>query len=341
MADAVLDVADRLEPAAKRLYLDIVARTRASYDEPTIASLIRSGDVVGVYERVRDLVAEERLRAGSDVEDLLLRGVNEAHDAGLEDEPHLDVIAGGLQNRNPHAERWVRENAARRVKVTEPTRRVLNRIISRDFEDQVDPRVTARRIRPHIGLLPNHQTAVESYAENLRVPRPQRLVDTYSRRLLAYRATMIARTEALNAVNAGLVLLWAEQADLGLLNPHTVDARWVVTPDDRLCPWCAPMEGDKVPVADVIEAVLEDGSAFTATHKGFRDGSPPPRRGRALRPDPRSQPRDRLGQFIAKAVAGQDLVKLDSPISVATPPLHPHCRCRLVLDWGRSLLELG
>jgi len=77
----------------------------------------------------------------------------------------------------------------------------------------------------------------------------ERRVEQYSRRLLNQRALMIARTETMTAANEGQRQLWAQAQRQGLLAEDRLK-EWIVTPDDRLCPICAPLQGETAPVGE-------------------------------------------------------------------------------------------
>lgn len=69
------------------------------------------------------------------------------------------------------------------------------------------------------------------------------------------RAETIARTETMRASNAGQQLAWDQAAMQGLLSGNE-QKEWIVTPDDRLCPICEPMDGVTV---DLDESFDVDG----------------------------------------------------------------------------------
>lgn len=58
------------------------------------------------------------------------------------------------------------------------------------------------------------------------------------------RAETIARTESMLAVHQGQREAWAQAVDEGLL-PEGVRRTWIVTPDDKLCPICEPLDGEE------------------------------------------------------------------------------------------------
>ena len=61
------------------------------------------------------------------------------------------------------------------------------------------------------------------------------------------RAETIARTETMRASNQGQKELWDQATDAGLLTGDE-EQEWIVTPDDRLCPICEPMDGVTAPM---------------------------------------------------------------------------------------------
>lgn len=203
----------------------------------------------------------------------------------------------------------------------------------------VHPRNAAMMIRDVVGLLPQHAEAVGRFTQNLvSQGQPPELIEqlarNYEARLIAYRANNIARTESAAAAHNGRYVAWMEQAREGFLQRERTWVEWVVTDDDRLCPWCAPMDGKRVRMGDL----------FVATVKGFPEGKPEARGPgsekydrTSLRPDPRSRLRDERGRFVSLAkrdtrdhLDGRT-IPLRSPIAVLHPPLHPSCRCDLVL----------
>lgn len=215
----------------------------------------------------------------------------------------------------------------------------IRTIIEEGYLEGIGAPAMGRLIRAQVGLLPQHSIAVGRYAAGLKaahIPEPEmtNLVETYSRRLKAYRAENIARTETISATHAGQLQGWLEMVQRGVLQPRRTRVVWVVTDDDRLCPWCAPMDGQEV----------ELGQMFVATEKGFPLGKPEARGPGSkrvdrttLRPDPRSQPRDEYGRFTrlrkrdTRDYLDNKLVPLATQIVVPHPPLHPQCRCTMKL----------
>lgn len=61
------------------------------------------------------------------------------------------------------------------------------------------------------------------------------------------RAETIARTEVMKASNQGHLEAFTQATESGLLTGNETK-EWIVTPDDRLCPVCEPMDGVNVPL---------------------------------------------------------------------------------------------
>lgn len=212
----------------------------------------------------------------------------------------------------------------------------VHRILTSGYLDGIGTSAMSRIIRDSVGLLPSHADAAGRYARTLlsqRIPTPEvaRLTAIYQNRLRSYRAENIARTETMAAAHAGQLEAFLQMANQGSIDRNRARLVWVVTEDDRLCPWCAPMDGQEI----------ELGQMFVATHKGFPEGKPDYEgKGAArlrpvpLQPDPRSRPRDRFGRFISKRDSRDyldgKLVEI-TPIAVPHPPLHPQCRCTMNL----------
>lgn len=74
------------------------------------------------------------------------------------------------------------------------------------------------------------------------------------------RAELIARTETATAANEGLMALWDQAVTNGYLKP-TSKKEWIVTPDDKLCPICEPLDGEQVGLDEEfdVDGELMDG----------------------------------------------------------------------------------
>ena len=80
--------------------------------------------------------------------------------------------------------------------------------------------------------------------------------------MIRRRARSIARTEVLRASNMGQQLLWEAAVDAGEWRAQDVRRVFIVTPDDRLCPICAPLDGMMVGLADEFVSPTNGASAL-------------------------------------------------------------------------------
>lgn len=157
-------------------------------------------------------------------------------------------IVGRFNIVSPFVLRAAQELTANLIReVNTETKMAVRRIIFNATRDGVPPREAAKQIRDILGLTTRQALAVNRLEQGLldqgTDPRFARAQGRrYSEQLLKSRAENIARTETMRAATTGQDLLWSEMRDAGVLPPD-VTRRWLVTPDDRLCPRCAPLNG--------------------------------------------------------------------------------------------------
>jgi SPP1 gp7 family putative phage head morphogenesis protein len=117
---------------------------------------------------------------------------------------------------NPQALEWVDEHVGELIdEMSRSTRERVKALVERTVEGEFDTHDLADRITELIGD--------ESRAET------------------------IARTETMAASNGGQRAAWAQAVDDGLLNGDE-EEEWITTPDDRTCPVCQPMDGERKPL---------------------------------------------------------------------------------------------
>lgn len=127
---------------------------------------------------------------------------------------------------NPRAVEWIEEHAGEAIDgINESTREAIRDVIEAAFTEQFDVDELTDRIEELIGD--------------------------------ADRADNIARTETMTASNQGQLEAWDQATDAGLLNGDE-KKEWIVTPDDRLCPICEPLDGQQVEMSGVFKTELGD-----------------------------------------------------------------------------------
>lgn len=145
---------------------------------------------------------------------------------------------------------WVRGRGAELAvnlsdQQTQAIRTLLERFV---IEDPIPPRELARYIRPVVGLTPKQTEAVIRYraalvAEGIAPEKVINRVENYSAWLNRIRAERIARTEVAFAFNQAQleVMRAAEDDGVGAVEKQLLTGR-----DDRVCPFCGPLEGTRV-----------------------------------------------------------------------------------------------
>src|SRR5437867_3637332 len=141
-----------------------------------------------------------------------------------------------FDGRNEAAQRAAKHEAANLVtNITRETRRALHALIVRSFRDGIPSRDAARMIRDMVGLNEPQAAAAANYRKELvDSGLPQGRVDALTERYVAKkireRAETIARTEVMQALNAGTRASWAAAQKEGLLGPRA-KKEWIGRPD--------------------------------------------------------------------------------------------------------------
>lgn len=127
------------------------------------------------------------------------------------------------------------------------TKESLRQVIEDLIGGNISEAEAVRRIKLEVGLLPQHTKAVNNYRKtllNTGTPRGKanQLAEQYTKRLLKYRANMIARTEVARATGIGQTEFWRQMRDQGAL-PAQANRVWITAMDERACDFCRSMDG--------------------------------------------------------------------------------------------------
>ena len=319
--------ADSLHPQARRLILSIISDLSNLVSESELTALLETQDVTGLLTLWGERMGDQLFIHISSLTGLF---VNTAASVGI---PTAISLRTSFTANSPRLLHYLRSRAGVLITaIAADTLLSIRSLLATAYTEGIGARALGRQVRLIVGLLPQHTAAVARYADllhrsNIPEARLNHMISTYAHRLHAWRAENIARTELIAAATAGQLEAWQQMVDDGLLDPLRFWVEWVVTEDDRLCPLCAPLDGQRVRL----------GSSFVSDRRGFPEGFEPVsspgsrRRTVPLRPDPLSQPRDHLGRFAQITKAFEPL---DHPQVIEHPPLHPQCRCALRLRFA-------
>lgn len=248
-----------LDPKARRAFKQVFAQQALDPDVEAYVKALRAGSYPVLSEtQIADLASKPGGIGLTDAQLLYIEAFTRAGDLTRQfTKAQGKPLSMSFSVHNERASEYVREHGlvlSRNVKqsVWEGIRHVTDQALL----DGEHPSTAAKRIlKEGLGLDQRYARAVQAYRRRLvqqGVP-PQRateLAGKYRDRLLAQRATTIARTELLEAVNAGQHESWAQAIDAGILDPSRVVREWITHKDERTCPTCGALDGQQVGFTD-------------------------------------------------------------------------------------------
>lgn len=178
--------------------------------------------------------------------------------------------------QHPEAERWARTYAGQLVNgLTEETRKAMAHAIAEFIRLQIPPAEGARMLRQMLGLTPQYSRAVVNFQQGLRVrgydaAYIQGKADEYATRLLNHRARVVARTETLRALQEGQRQSFTQAVEQGVLIRDRTRRQWVTAADERVCPVCAPMDGQLTTLEEPWSTAVGPVQTPTDTHPQCR-----------------------------------------------------------------------
>jgi len=164
--------------------------------------------------------------------------------------------------------KWIDDHGAKLVvQVSQAQREGVNKIVRGIVTQGWHPKEAAGLIRQSVGLHTRFADAVRRYydtliASGIKSDRALTQAAKYADRLRDKRAETIARTEAMSAVNRGRQEYWKQLKDRGAFTGKRIMREWLVSPDERLCDICAPMDGQRRKIDDPF--VAGDGTLVDA-----------------------------------------------------------------------------
>jgi len=239
-------IADTLEPDVRNAFLKAVRFVQAKVDVQNIvdALLVSGATAVSLRALWQALESELDSALRAPLREAVLGGASVA-------DRRLPLGSMRFDLTNPAAVQAVDSEVANLVReITLESQTAIRDLVRLSVQGTFDVRQLARQIRGSIGLTSRYATAVERYRQRLvdggmREGRANLRAQAYADRLLRHRAEAIARTEVIRATSAGQQAVWSDAQREGLL-PFDAKRVWIVTPDDRLCELCAPMEDQTV-----------------------------------------------------------------------------------------------
>lgn len=252
-ARRLLHLADQSEPRVEKQIERALRQLQTAIDVDLLANVLASGD----YFAMSQLYAALPKRMDPAVETLKRLFMK----ASKEEVGKLNRAGVGISFNavDPFMVEAARRNAARLVvDVSAQTQAAIRTVIVSSFEDGIAPRQAAKLIRGLVGLTERQAESVYRYRQSL-IAEGMSPVEATSRalaraeRLIQLRARTIARTETIAAATAGQLASWRSAMNRGML-PNDAKKVWITTPDDRLCRFCARMNGQKALLFSTFES---------------------------------------------------------------------------------------
>lgn len=265
--ESVRRISDKYLPRWIRTLLDNFEKARAGTSIRAVIRLLEGEEFDKVVDEIDWIHIDgphvEGMRAALP---LLIRDVMEstaAEAASALGRRQGIAVVGAFDVVNPRVVEWIRENAGARItEISATSREAIRLLIERGIREGIPPASLARMIRSSIGLHSRQVRAVANLrARMLADGRPaamiEKAVERYTARLLKQRAEMIARTEIIKAETQGQLELWRQQAEAGNIDRNLAGVRWIVTPDDRLCPECSELDEVVVGLGELFPGGVE------------------------------------------------------------------------------------
>lgn len=276
-------IADRLRPELARRLRDILAQAQRGLSQATLESLLVSLSDTAIAAQVADawdlvVRAQIAVQVQPVLQEIVQAAALRARTSFVASLERLRIPSDQVMTRltgdlmGPRSALWAEQESASLVtQVSQTTREALRTAVrdamahgkaigtlTREVRGILEPvpvvtpmqtpAQAAQHVRALTGLTPRLTRQVERFREGLitRGVSGDKLVARVERKasqLLRQRAALIARTESITAAAAGQQQFWEAAEREGLLDSGRARRHWVVTPDDRLCPWCRAVPG--------------------------------------------------------------------------------------------------
>lgn len=157
------------------------------------------------------------------------------------------------------------------------TRAAIQQMLRAGLDPHQHPFLTAKDIRPLIGLTPRQFGAWLNYGNALTAAgrteaQIRRETERYKNKLLRERAKAIAQTETMRALNMAQMRQWEGVVERGQLGDSARKV-WITTPDDRLCERCRAMgQAEPVPFKEEFRSPGGDRALHPPLHTRCRCG---------------------------------------------------------------------
>lgn len=230
-------VADRLAPKLRRQFMETIAKIQDATVLSALEAAFASGHLAAAEAAIPWGQLEALLNGGTKIIRTALYAAGEASASELSDALGVTLR---FDRTNPAAEAWASANAARYVtEVTAETRQAIRERIQDAYAQQMTAQEASRLIRGMIGLDTRRAAAVVKFrarliGDGVSGDALETRVAKYAAAQIKKRASLISRTELIDASNAGQLQLWHQAQEAGHLAYDRTRRKVLTTADDRL-----------------------------------------------------------------------------------------------------------
>jgi hypothetical protein len=159
--------------------------------------------------------------------------------------------------KNREAQRIARDYTAAQITlIGDETKKAVRLIIQRSIREGIAPRDAAKLIKEAVGLnRPQMQTLIDyvnRFPEEMPTAVKFKAYKKYKAKLVRRRASMIARTETIDALNMGAEVAWKQAQGQGLLGKDA-EKEWLTTPVGA-CSICEALNGKSVKIGEKFQS---------------------------------------------------------------------------------------
>lgn len=256
-------LADKMQPALRRAFLEAVDRIGSGIDWKAVQAFVERGqleEAVSLINRALDAGGYDQVAAAIR-SSMTLAGVQLAGDV-------VRFLPGVLDVRfdvtNPETARFLREYGMGTIRqLNADTLAQVRLALTNGINAGRNPLDTARDVRAFLGLTDRQTQAVMNFRRALEqgdraalqralrdrrfdpslrrmaekpltAEQVDRMTERYRQRYLKYRAETIARTESIRAVQAGQQQLWRQMVSDGVIGADEVRRKWYHVNDGRV-----------------------------------------------------------------------------------------------------------
>ena len=261
-------VADKVAPKLQKKIVAGLERFRELIPKSKLREALNSGDGGKVFSIIPwDKFSESFEDMKDDLKTVVVE-VGEKSVAGL-DTPNRKLKIKKAEEAgvsfdldDPSAENWARRHSSELITgVDTESKAAVRTIIADTLASGRGFGKAAQSIIDAVGLNERQALAVDRFrvgleAAGLKPDAVDKRTEAYRKRMLRYRAETISRTETIRAANQGNLEAWKQASEKGEFDRNDASVVWIVTPDDRLCPICAPLSGQEIKMGEKFETEL-------------------------------------------------------------------------------------